>query len=136
METPGLDNERYFMAITDEASGFSHSYVYKTKHSNFIVSDIKAYIKLMEKQSGQKAKELVCDGGTEFINKELITFMETNGIMYNQSNPDTPQQNGIAERKNATLVEAARSCCSLLCWSLPIYQRTTGRKLYSQLRLF
>ncbi|GJZ76594.1 retrovirus-related pol polyprotein from transposon TNT 1-94 [Tanacetum coccineum] len=48
------------------------------------------------------------DNGTEFVNKTLTEFCESVGITYNTSVPQTPQQNGIVERRNRTLMEAAR----------------------------
>ncbi|GJX16586.1 retrovirus-related pol polyprotein from transposon TNT 1-94, partial [Tanacetum coccineum] len=49
------------------------------------------------------------DNGTEFVNKTLIEFCESVGITYNTSVPQTPQQNGVVERRNQTLIEAART---------------------------
>ncbi|GJS78779.1 ribonuclease H-like domain-containing protein [Tanacetum coccineum] len=55
---------------------------------------------------------LVCfggDNGTEFKNKDVIEFCGSKGIKREYSNARTPQQNGVAERKNRTLIEAART---------------------------
>ncbi|KAJ9544876.1 hypothetical protein OSB04_024583 [Centaurea solstitialis] len=49
------------------------------------------------------------DSGTEFRNAKLHSFLEDVGISHNFSAVRTPQQNGVVERKNRTLVEAARS---------------------------
>ncbi|GJV62392.1 putative ribonuclease H-like domain-containing protein [Tanacetum coccineum] len=50
-----------------------------------------------------------CDNGTEFKNRDIIKFYESKGIKREYSNARTPQQNGVAERKNMTLIEAART---------------------------
>ncbi|GKD89355.1 retrovirus-related pol polyprotein from transposon TNT 1-94 [Tanacetum coccineum] len=50
-----------------------------------------------------------CDNGTEFKNKEMNQFCERKGIKREFSVARTPQQNGVAERKNRTLIEAART---------------------------
>ncbi|GJY61422.1 putative ribonuclease H-like domain-containing protein [Tanacetum coccineum] len=50
-----------------------------------------------------------CDNGTEFKNKEMNQFCEMKGIKREFSVARTPQQNGVAERKNRTLIEAART---------------------------
>ncbi|GJV52375.1 ribonuclease H-like domain-containing protein [Tanacetum coccineum] len=50
-----------------------------------------------------------CDNGTEFKNKEMNQFCERKGIKREFSIARTPQQNGVAERKNRTLIEAART---------------------------
>ncbi|GJX86274.1 ribonuclease H-like domain-containing protein, partial [Tanacetum coccineum] len=49
-----------------------------------------------------------CDNGTEFKNKEMNQFCERKGIKREFSVARTPQQNGVAERKNKTLIEAVR----------------------------
>ena len=49
------------------------------------------------------------DNGTEFRNSVNETYLSIEGISQNFSAPYTPQQNGIVERKNRTLVEAART---------------------------
>ncbi|GJT48257.1 putative ribonuclease H-like domain-containing protein [Tanacetum coccineum] len=50
-----------------------------------------------------------CDNGTEFKNRDIIEFYGSKGIKREYSNARTPQQNGVAERKNRTLIEAART---------------------------
>ncbi|GKB50637.1 putative ribonuclease H-like domain-containing protein, partial [Tanacetum coccineum] len=54
-------------------------------------------------------KKTRCDNGTEFKNREMIEFYGLKGIKREYSNARTPQQNGVAERKNRTLIEAART---------------------------
>nr|GEY54784.1 retrovirus-related Pol polyprotein from transposon TNT 1-94 [Tanacetum cinerariifolium] len=50
-----------------------------------------------------------CDNGGEFKNKEMNEFCTKKGIKREFSNARTPQQNGVAERRNRTLIEAART---------------------------
>ncbi|GKF94358.1 putative ribonuclease H-like domain-containing protein, partial [Tanacetum coccineum] len=50
-----------------------------------------------------------CDNGTEFKNSKLIEHCGKKGIRRDYSNARTPQQNRVAERKNRTLIEAART---------------------------
>ncbi|GJV53406.1 putative ribonuclease H-like domain-containing protein, partial [Tanacetum coccineum] len=57
----------------------------------------------------QKVKTIRCDNGTEFKNKEVIELCGSKGIKREYSNARTPQQNGVAERKNGTLIEATRT---------------------------
>ncbi|GKF15981.1 integrase, catalytic region, zinc finger, CCHC-type containing protein, partial [Tanacetum coccineum] len=49
------------------------------------------------------------DNGTEFVNKDLTDYYERVGIFHQTTVPRTPQQNGVVERWNRTLVEAART---------------------------
>ncbi|GJR05044.1 retrovirus-related pol polyprotein from transposon TNT 1-94 [Tanacetum coccineum] len=50
--------------------------------------------------------------GTEFLNKTLTAFFKEEGIEHQTSTPRTPEQNGVVERRNRTLVEAARTMLS------------------------
>nr|GFB52584.1 retrovirus-related Pol polyprotein from transposon TNT 1-94 [Tanacetum cinerariifolium] len=56
-----------------------------------------------------KVKIIRCDNGGEFGNKEMNDFCSQKGIKREFSNAKTPQQNGVAERRNRTLIEAART---------------------------
>jgi len=59
----------------------------------------------VENQLDQKIKRLRTDRGVEYETNSLTSFCEKNGIIHEISAPRTPQQNGIAERKNGTLKE-------------------------------
>ncbi|GJR42194.1 putative ribonuclease H-like domain-containing protein [Tanacetum coccineum] len=56
-----------------------------------------------------KVKVIRCDNRTEFKNKEMNQFYEMNGILRQYSVARTPQQNGVAERRNKTLIKAVRT---------------------------
>nr|GEY83091.1 ribonuclease H-like domain-containing protein [Tanacetum cinerariifolium] len=61
------------------------------------------------KQLNKKVKAIRCDNEIEFRNAKLIALCGEKGIKRDYSNAKTPQQNGVVERKNRTLIEAARS---------------------------
>ncbi|GJS22766.1 retrovirus-related pol polyprotein from transposon TNT 1-94 [Tanacetum coccineum] len=65
--------------------------------------------RMVENQNDVKVKQIRTDNGTEFRNSELESFCNENGISQNFSSPYTPEQNGVAERKNKTLIEASRT---------------------------
>jgi transposase InsO family protein len=56
-----------------------------------------------------KIKRVRSDNGTEFKNTNIEEYLDEEGIGHELSVPYTPQQNGIVERKNRTLIEAART---------------------------
>ena len=56
-----------------------------------------------------KIKHIRCDNGTEFKNTGLDEYLDMLGITHELSAPYTPQQNGVMERKNRTLVKMART---------------------------
>jgi len=63
---------------------------------------------LVEKESGKKVKALRSDNGGEYISDEFKDFCKVEGIRRELIAPHNPQQNGVAERKNRTIVGAAR----------------------------
>nr|GEW69245.1 hypothetical protein [Tanacetum cinerariifolium] len=68
---------------------------------------LKKFINVVENQLNKKVKAIICDNGTEFKNAQMIELYGSKGIKMEYINPRTPQQNGVAERKNRTLIEAA-----------------------------
>nr|KAJ0209067.1 hypothetical protein LSAT_V11C400185590 [Lactuca sativa] len=65
----------------------------------------KRYKADVENQLERHIKILRSDRGREYFNQEFDTFCEENGIKHERTSPYTPQQNGLAERKNRTLCE-------------------------------
>ena len=64
---------------------------------------------MVEKQTGKSIKILQSDQGGEYKSGDFNKYCKDNGIVQQFTVPHTPQQNGVAERKNRTLVECARS---------------------------
>ncbi|KAK9071891.1 hypothetical protein SSX86_008322 [Deinandra increscens subsp. villosa] len=84
-----------------------------------VLTLVKQFVTLMENQMSKKVKAIRSDNGTEFKNAELNMFCGEKGIERQYSAPYTPQQNGVAERRNRTLIKAART---MLCEArLPIF---------------
>ncbi|GJT43862.1 putative ribonuclease H-like domain-containing protein [Tanacetum coccineum] len=102
-----IDQKYYSLVVTDDFSRFSWTFFLGTKDETFYV--LKEFITLIENQLNKKVKGIRCDNGTEFKNAKLIELCGEKGIKRDYSNPRTPQQNGVAERKNRTLIEAART---------------------------
>nr|GEW39683.1 putative ribonuclease H-like domain-containing protein [Tanacetum cinerariifolium] len=92
---------------TDDYSRFTWVFFLATKDETSLI--LKTFIIGVENQLSLKVKVIRSDNGTEFKNYDLNQFCEMKGIKKEFSVPRTPQQNGIAERKNMTLIEAART---------------------------
>ena len=69
----------------------------------------KSFKALVERESGFPLKTLRADRGGEYVGGEFETFLKENGIRHQLTARYTPQQNSIAERKNRTIMELARS---------------------------
>ncbi|GJS50100.1 ribonuclease H-like domain-containing protein [Tanacetum coccineum] len=109
--THSEDNDNYaFMANNStgiQSLRFSWTFFLRTKDETSAI--LKDFIRQIENQLNQKVKTIRCDNGTEFKNRDIIEFCGLKGIKREYSNARTPQQNGVAERKNMTLIEAART---------------------------
>ncbi|GJZ52774.1 putative ribonuclease H-like domain-containing protein [Tanacetum coccineum] len=97
----------YCLVVTDDYSRFSWVFFLATKDETSEI--LKTFITGIENLIDLKVKVIRCDNGTEFKNKVMNQFCEMKGIKREFSVARTPQQNEVAERKNRTLIEAART---------------------------
>ncbi|GJZ13617.1 retrovirus-related pol polyprotein from transposon TNT 1-94 [Tanacetum coccineum] len=74
------------------------------------------------------------DLGTEFLNKTLHAYLKEEGIEHQTSTPRTPKQNGVVERRNRTLVEAARTMLSASKLPLSFWAEAVATACYTQNR--
>ncbi|GJT65966.1 putative ribonuclease H-like domain-containing protein, partial [Tanacetum coccineum] len=102
-----LMKKMYCLVVTDDYSRFSWVFFLATKDETSGI--LKSFITGVKNLIDQRVKVIRCDNGTEFKNKEMNQFCERKGIKREFSVARTPQQNGVAERKNRTLIEAART---------------------------
>ncbi|GJR70522.1 putative ribonuclease H-like domain-containing protein [Tanacetum coccineum] len=102
-----LMHKKYCLVVTDDYSRFSWVFFLKTKDETSEI--LKNFIKEIENLVDKKVKIIRSDNGTEFKNKVMDEFCREKGIKREYSVARTPQQNGVAERKNRTLIEAART---------------------------
>ncbi|GJX29671.1 putative ribonuclease H-like domain-containing protein [Tanacetum coccineum] len=97
----------YYLVVTDDFSRFTWVLFLATKDETSGI--LKSFITGIENLVDHKVKVIRCDNGTEFKNKDMNQFCEMKGILRQYSVARTPQQNGVAERRNMTLIEAART---------------------------
>nr|GFB35769.1 hypothetical protein [Tanacetum cinerariifolium] len=98
-------------------------------------SVLKTFIIGLENLLRLKVKIIRCDNGTEFKNIDLNQFCGLKGIKREFSVPRTPQQNGIAERKNMTLIEAARTLLADSLLLIPFWAEAVNTAFYVQNRV-
>ncbi|KAD5960963.1 hypothetical protein E3N88_12436 [Mikania micrantha] len=96
---------------------------------------LKSFILRVENESDHHVKIIRSDQGTEFKNHVLNSFCESKGITRQFSAPRTPQQNGVAERKNRTLIEAARTMLSDVKLPLTFWAEAVNTACYVQNRV-
>lgn len=106
MRHASVAQKRYFVTFIDDKSNYCEVYFIKRKSEVLIVFE--QYKNEVETFTGEKIKSLQTDNSTEYCNLEFDAFLQKHGIKRRLTTPHTPQQNGVAERKNRTLVEMAR----------------------------
>ena len=115
MRTESIGRGRYFVTFIDDHSKWCEVRVIREKNQAFeAFKEFKAYA---EKQTGKQIQHLQSDNGKEYCNSEFDAFLKEHGIGRRLATTHTPEQNGVAERRNRTLVEMAR--CLLIQSRLP-----------------
>nr|GEV30287.1 retrovirus-related Pol polyprotein from transposon TNT 1-94 [Tanacetum cinerariifolium] len=102
-----INHEKYTLVIVDEYSRYT--WVYFLGKKSQAPKMIMSFIRMVENQNDVKVKQIITNNGTEFRNHKLESFCDEKGISKNFSSRYTPKQNSVAERKNKTLIEAART---------------------------
>ncbi|GJU96844.1 putative ribonuclease H-like domain-containing protein [Tanacetum coccineum] len=102
-----LMKKMYCIVVIDDYSWFSWVFFLATKDETSGI--LKSFITRVENLIDQRVKVIRYDNRTEFKNKEMNQFYERKGIKREFSVARTPQQNGVAKRKNRTLIEADRT---------------------------
>ena len=106
MNVESLGGSKYFLFFIDDKS--RRIWIYFLKRKSEVFEKFKIFKSMVENQTGRKIKALRSDNGGECVSKEFNKFIEECGIQRQLTVPYTPQQNGVAERYNRTLVEMAR----------------------------
>ncbi|MCQ7222063.1 DDE-type integrase/transposase/recombinase [Salmonella enterica] len=114
---PSLDGNKYCLVIVDDFSRYT--WVYFMRHKDDTLEIIVGFSKRVENERNLKINRIRSDHGGEFENAQFTNFCLNNGYKHEFSCPRTPQQNGVVERKNRALQEAARTM--LNAYSLPSY---------------
>nr|GEV30535.1 putative ribonuclease H-like domain-containing protein [Tanacetum cinerariifolium] len=114
-----LNKKSYYLVVTDNYSRFTWVFFLATKDETSSI--LKTFITGIENKLSLKVKIIRSDNGTEFKNNDLNQFCGMKGIKREFSVPRTPQQNGIAERKNRTLIEAARTMLAYSFLPIPFW---------------
>lgn len=112
MRTTSLGGARYLLTFTDDYTRWTEVFFLSSKSE--VASKFKEFA---ETHTGAKIKTIQSDNGKEFVNTGMHRILRDAGIRNRLTAPYTPQQNGVSERKNRTLIESAR--CLLIDSKLP-----------------
>ncbi|GJR91738.1 retrovirus-related pol polyprotein from transposon TNT 1-94 [Tanacetum coccineum] len=126
-----ISHDNYTLVIVDEYSRYT--WVFCLKKKSDAADCIMSFIK-MENLNEVRVKELRSDNETEFKNHKLKEFYDEKGIFQNFSSPCTPEQNGVAERKNRTLIEAAMTMLNSIKLLKQFWGEAVNTAYYTQNR--
>ncbi|KAI5335957.1 hypothetical protein L3X38_026091 [Prunus dulcis] len=100
-----LDGYRYFVSFLDECTGYL--WLFPLVNKSEVFSKFLHFTAYVQNQFKATIKCLQSDGGGEYSSHLFSKFLSSKGILHQVSCPYTPQQNGMAERKNRHIIETA-----------------------------
>nr|GEU86402.1 hypothetical protein [Tanacetum cinerariifolium] len=110
MRVASINGKKYVLVIVDDYSRYTWTHFLRSKDGTPEV--LIDFLRLVQRGLHAQVKTVRTDKGTKFLNKTLHAYFAAEGINYQTSVARTPEQNGVIERRNRTLVEAARTILS------------------------
>ncbi|KAM2438173.1 hypothetical protein ACFX1W_015194 [Malus domestica] len=102
-----LGGAHWFVTFIDDCTRMTWVILLKSKSE--VSSAFQRFHKMIVVQYNRNIQVLRSDNGGEYVNMELRSFFKLHGIVHQTTCPYTPQQNGVAERKNRHLLEMVRA---------------------------
>ncbi|GKB68955.1 retrovirus-related pol polyprotein from transposon TNT 1-94 [Tanacetum coccineum] len=132
LRVQSINGKKYILVIVDDYSRFTWVKFLRSKDETpaFVIN----LLKQLQVGLNKTGRFMLTDNGTEFMNKALFDYYESVGITYEKTVPRTPQQNGVVERRNCTLVKAARtmlifSKAPLFLWAEAVVLHVTPKTI-------
>ncbi|GKC29307.1 retrovirus-related pol polyprotein from transposon TNT 1-94 [Tanacetum coccineum] len=128
----GKSSKKYILVIVDDYSRFTWAKCLQSKHEApaFIIN----ILKMIQVRLKETVRRIRLDNGTEFVNQTLREYYEKVGISHETSVARSPQQNGVVERRNRTLIEAARTMLIYAKAPLFLWAEAVATACYTQNR--
>ncbi|GJZ67241.1 ribonuclease H-like domain-containing protein [Tanacetum coccineum] len=132
MRVASINGKKYILVIVDDYSRYTWTLFLSSKDETLEV--LKDFLTMIQRNLQAPVISVRTDRGTEFLNKTLNTFFKEEGIEHQTSTPRTSEQNGVVERQNRTLVEAARTMLSASKLPLFFWAEAIAAACYTQNR--
>ncbi|CAL2254172.1 unnamed protein product [Prunus armeniaca] len=123
-----IDGYRYYVNFVDECTGFMWLYPIFNKSDVFGV--FKKFYAMLTNQYDAKVKTFQTDGGGEFTSTLFTAFLDSKGVNHHLSCPHTPQQNGLAERKNRHVIDTAITLLSAASLPTKFWVHSVAHAVY------
>ncbi|GJR95948.1 retrovirus-related pol polyprotein from transposon TNT 1-94 [Tanacetum coccineum] len=117
MRVESINGKKYILVIVDDYSRYTWTLFLRSKDETLEV--LKDFLKMIQHNLQAQVITIQTNKGIEFIKKTLHAYFKEERIEHQTSTPQTHKQNNIVERRNHTLVEAARTM--LLAFKLPLF---------------
>ncbi|RVW63341.1 Retrovirus-related Pol polyprotein from transposon RE1 [Vitis vinifera] len=112
-----ISGTRWFVTFVDDHTRVT--WVFLMKEKSEVGHIFQTFNLMVQNQFNSKIQVLKSDNAKEYFTSSLSTYLQNHGIIHISSCVDTPQQNGVAERKNRHLLEVAR--CLMFSSNVPNY---------------
>ncbi|GJV55424.1 retrovirus-related pol polyprotein from transposon TNT 1-94 [Tanacetum coccineum] len=132
MRVQTINGKKYILVIVDDYSRFTWVKFLRSKDETPEV--VIKFLKQIQVGLNKTVRNIRTDNGTEFVNKDLTDYYERVSIFHQKTVPRTPQQNGIVERRNRTLVEAARTMLIFSKAPMFLWAKVVATACYTQNR--
>ncbi|GJZ27666.1 retrovirus-related pol polyprotein from transposon TNT 1-94 [Tanacetum coccineum] len=132
MRVASVNGKKYILVIVDDYSRFTWVKCLRSKDEapDFIIK----FLKMIQVRLKVPVRRIRTDNGTEFVNQTLREYYEKVGISHETSVARSPQQNGVVERRNRTLIEAARTMLIYAKALLFLWAEAVATACYTQNR--
>nr|GEU78645.1 hypothetical protein [Tanacetum cinerariifolium] len=132
MHVESVNGKKYILVIVDDFSRFTWIKFLRSKDEapDFIIK----FLKMIQVRLKVPVRRIRTDNGTEFVNQTLRDYYEEVGISYETSVARSPQQNGVVERRNRTLIKAALTMLIYTQASLFLWAEVVATACFTQNR--
>nr|GEU86849.1 hypothetical protein [Tanacetum cinerariifolium] len=110
MRVESINGKKYVLVIVDDYSRYMWTHFLRSNDETPEV--LIDFLRLVQRGLYAQIRTVRTDKGTEFLNKTLHAYFATEGIEHQTSVAQKPEQNGVVEKRNHTLVEAAQTMLS------------------------
>lgn len=133
MSVLSIGGARYMVIFKDDFSGYSSVSFLKQKSE--ASEHFKYFVLRLEKETKQQVNIFRTDNGGEYTGGEFQSCLRSKAIRHETSIPKTPQQNGVSERQNRTIIESARSMMTATNQPLHLWAEASNCAVYLRNRV-
>ena len=128
IQTTSLSGYVYYVSFIDDY--YRKTWIYFLTKKDKVFESFKELKALIENHSEKKIKTLRSDNGGEFTSNDFNDFCKEAGIKREIAIPYNPQQNGVEERKNRSIMEAVKSMIHDQDPPMYLWEEVVRRKVY------